>query len=806
MDKNAAQVVIIGGGVVGCSILYHLTKAGWTDVVLLERQELTSGSSWHAAGSLFALTTPSNASALQKYTLGLYPRLAKQSGQDCGFHLTGELWLAESEEEYQSMQVIRAQGLRNGIHAEFISPQEAKEKLPILNTDGLKAIMFEPDAGFCDPASVTNAFAIAARNQGAIICRHTPVLETNQLDNGEWQVVTQQGVVNCEYLINAAGLWGREVAALAGITLPLIPVEHHYLVTEDITELCNTDQKVPSLAINEINVYTRHESNGLLLGAYESDCRFWAEHTTPQDFGHELLPNELERMEYNFTKAVERVPCLATAGIKNIINGPMIFSPDLGPLIGPYPGLKNYYCANGVMTGFNQAPGIGKVIANWITEGDPGMDTNFWHVGRFGNYANHEYTKPRVKYFYEHRTQFVYPHQDFDVGRPVRKRPIYDLQQQSGAVFAEYCGWEDPVYFARNESELKPEYSFQRGNWFDVVRDEVLATHQDVGLFDFSTFAKYLVKGEAEFDWLNRLCAGRIPTETGQMKLCPMLNRNGKLIGDLTVTKLADDKFLLISSGSMQHIHVGWFKANVTNAKISVVDISDDFCGLHIAGPKAADLLEKVVGRDGLMNDFPFLSAKKLHIGNCDEVIALRVSFTGETGFELYMPEHYQLSVYQKLMSVGEEFGLKPVGSHALMSMRLEKSFASWGLELTSDYYPGQCGLQRFVDLSKTDFIGRNALSGVADSVLEEQLVTFEINVSDREAFGGEPVFSNNQLVGYITSGGYGYRIDKNLALGYLGSEHLNDDEFEIEMVGKRFSAKKIARSPFDPENKRMRA
>ena len=806
LDKNTARVVVIGGGVVGCSILYHLTKAGWTDVVLLERQELTSGSSWHAAGSLFTLTTPFNASFLQKYAFELYPELERESGQSCGFHKTGELWLATSDEEYKSHKVIRAQGLRNGIHAEFISLQEAEDRLPILNTDKLTAVMFEQEAGFCDPASVTNAFAITARNLGATICRHTPVIETNLLETGEWQVVTATETINCEYLVNAAGLWGREVAALAGITLPLVPVQHHYLVTEEISEIAQMESKVPSLAINEANLYARQEGDGLLLGAYESNCHFWSEHNTPSDFGHELLPNDLERIEDNFSIALKRMPCLEKTGIKNVINGPMIFSPDLGPLIGPHPKLRNYFCANGVMTGFNQGPGIGKALAQWIIDDDPDMDMSFWHVGRFGEYADHQYTKARAKYFYEHRSQFVYPHQDFDAGRPVRQRPIYNLQKQSGAVFAEYCGWEDPVYFARNKSEQSPEYSFEIGSWSDVVKGEVLAVHNDLGLFDFSSFAKYLVEGQDAFDWLNYLCAGRVPKRVGNIQLCPMLNHNGKLIADLTLTKLSEDKYLLIGSGSMQHIHMGWFKEKLADTDLSIKNISDDFGGLHIAGPKAESLLSQVVGQKITIENFPFLASKIQQIGACEDVIVLRLSFTGESGFELYMPKQHQLSVYKALIKAGEALGLKQAGSHALMSMRLEKSFPSWGLELSSDYQPCQCGLQRFIDLDKNDFIGRKAFLSFAKTTPPERLVTLEIDAQDREAFGGEPIFLEDQLAGYITSGGYGYRVNKNLALGYLAGDFLSGQEFEIEMIGERFPVRVLPRSPFDPDNIRLRA
>lgn len=408
--KTTARVVVIGGGVVGCSILYHLSKMGWSDVVLLERQELTAGSSWHAAGSLYTLTSPSNASVLQKYTIDLYPELEKESGQDCGLHYNGELLIAKDAEEVKTLSIARSEGLRNGIESEFISPAEAKEMLPILNTDGITAVLYEKDAGYCDPASVTNAFAKAARKFGSTIYRHTPVTATNQLPNGEWDVVTEKGTIRTEYVVNAAGLWAREVAALAGIKLPLIPVEHHYLVTEAVPELEAMGRPHVSLGYADANLYMRQEGNGLLIGAYENKCIHWSEKGTPLDFGHELLPNDIDRMEDNFLQAVDLMPCLGESGIKSIINGPMIFSPDLGPLLGPYPGKKGYICATGVMTGFNQGGGIGKVLAEWIIEGEPSMDVSFWDVARFGGYAGKRYAKIRAGHYYENRSTRVYPH------------------------------------------------------------------------------------------------------------------------------------------------------------------------------------------------------------------------------------------------------------------------------------------------------------------------------------------------------------------------------------------------------------
>ena len=806
IDQTTARVVVIGGGVVGCSILYHLAKAGWQDVVLLERQELTSGSSWHAAGSLYCLTTPFNASVLQKYSFDLYPQLETESGQDCGFHRTGELWLAQSEEQYKAHKLIRSQGLRNGIHAEFISMEEAAALSPILNTKGLKSVMYEADAGYCDPASVTHAFAKAARRLGAKVYRHAEVLKTNRLANGEWQVVTGQGTIQAEFLVNAAGLWGREVAALAGIQLPLVPVEHHYLVTEQIPQIAQMREELPSLSIDEANVYARQEANGLLVGAYESNCRLWSEYETPKDFGHELLPDDVSRMEENFAVAVERLPCLAEAGIKSIINGPMIFSPDLGPLIGPYPGLTNYFCANGVMTGFNQGGGIGKVLAEWIINGDPGMDMSFWHVGRFGDYADHEYTTARAKFYYEHRSTFMYPYEEFDIGRPVRKRPIYEMQKKSGAVFGEYAGWEDPLYFASENNQQQPQYCFEQVSWFDELAREVACVHEKVGLFDYSSFAKYKIEGSESADWLSSILAGKVPEKIGKTTLSPMLNHRGQIMADFTVSCLAEDQYFLVGAGAMQAIHYGLFIKHNPPASVTIKNLTDEWCAFHIAGPHAGELLARVSEQNTSLETFPFLTNVIWPISSSNNVIIIRVSFTGESGFEMYFPQHCQLSVYQDLLQAGKALGLKQVGSHALMSMRLEKGFPSWGLELSSDYYPQDCGMQRFVDMSKSDFIGKKALLENSQADPIESLVTIEINARERQAFGGEAIYFEGNLAGYITSGGYGYRIKKNLALGYVATDLLNKSgHFEVELIGGCYPVKLLQRSPFDPKNVLMR-
>ncbi|MFT5140711.1 MAG: dimethylglycine dehydrogenase [Lysobacterales bacterium] len=807
IDGSKVRVVVIGGGVVGCSILYHLAKAGWQDVILLERDELTSGSSWHAAGSLYSLTSPSNASELQKYALDLYPRLQEESGQDCGFHKTGELWLACSAEEEKSLKVFRGLGRRQNIEAEFISIAEACEMAPILNPEGLRSVLFEPDAGHCDPSSVTHAFARAARQYGATIHRFTPVTGTIQRDDGSWDVITDKGTIQAEYVVNAAGLWAREVAALAGIFMPLLPVEHQYMVTEPIAQIQAMKTLLPAISFSEANVYMRPEGGGLLLGAYESNCVHWAEQGTPLDFGHELLPNDLERMEDNLAMAMERVPCLESTGIKRIINGPMIFSPDLGPLLGPHPALQNYFCATGVMTGFNQGPGIGKVLAQWIIEGEPDMDVSFWDVARFGPWADKTYTRARSKYWYEHRSDRIYPYQDYSAGRPLQTTPIFDLLEKEGAAFTEYNGWEDPAYFARNDEERTPRYSYERANWFEAVGEEALAVRDGVGLFEFSTFAKYRITGSAAPAWLDQLFANRIPTVIGKTALMPMLSPKGKVIGDFTLTRLADDEFLLVGAGGMNLIHMRWFTSHLPETGVNLQDMTSDYAGLHIAGPNARSVLEKITNEDVSNVNFPFLSGRKLQLGECPQAIALRVSFTGELGYELYFPSRFQREIFQSLREAESEYGLRLAGSHSLMSLRLEKSFSSWGLELSSDFYPDESGMSRFIAIDKGDFLGRDAVLEHQKDGPREKIGTFVVEASNADAFGGEPIYYQGALAGYVTSGGYGFRVEKSLALGYLSPEFYQPgEEFYVEILGDKRKATLIASPSYDPQGLRMKS
>jgi dimethylglycine dehydrogenase len=535
----------------------------------------------------------------------------------------------------------------------------------------------------------------------------------------------------------------------------------------------------------------------------------WAEHGTPLDFGHELLPDDLGRIEANLARAVQALPCLETAGIKRVINGPMIFSPDLGPLLGPYPGLKGYFCACGVMSGFNQGGGVGKVISEWIIEGEPSLDVFFWDVARFGDWAGRRYTRERTKFFYEHRTDIVYPFQEFTAGRPIRTFPIHDRLADRGAVFGFNFGFEYPLWFARKGEPASDRYGYHRGNWFDAVGEECRAIRDGVGLLEISTFAKYQASGPGIADWLDHLLANRMPKSVGKTVLSPMLSPKGRLIGDFTVTRLGAERFLLLGSGPMQRYHMRWFAQNLpADGSIRVENLTAQYCGLHIAGPAARELLQAVAGDDDVGgNAFPFLTGREIAVGPCPNAIVVRVSFTGELGYEIYVPAEYQRTVYDALTSEGEKLGLRLAGSRALLSLRVEKAFPSWGVDLSPDYSPYEPGLGRFVRLDKPDFIGKAPTERAAALPPKERLASFVVEANGVDCFGGEAIFRNGELAGYVTSGAFGHHVRESLALGYVKPQFFEHEAaFEIELLGKRRPAILSQHARFDPEGTRMRS
>ncbi len=806
--KTQAQVVVIGGGLIGCSILYHLTKLGYKDVVLLERDELTSGSTWHAAANIHGLHDNNNISKLQYYTMKIYRELESETGQGCGIFTPGSLYLAQTAEREHQLRIQAAKARYFQTDFYELSIKEAQDLHPLVNFDGIRCVMYEPDAGNVDPSGIAYAYAKGARMAGAEIYRFTPVTATNQLADGSWEVVTSKGKLYAEIVVNAAGLWGREVAAMAGIELPLMPTEHQYFVTEDIAEIANMDRRLPSVSDRDGEYYLRQEGLGLLVGAYESKVKFWAENGTPQDFGHDLLEDDLERIEENMLRAFERVPALEFSGIKRVINGPMIWSPDSAALFGTVPELQNYYCCNGIIPGFSQSGGLGLLLAQWIVEGEPEYDLFPWDLARYGDWANKAFTKARVRDSYAHRFKIHFPNEERDAGRPVRKRPVYNVQQAMGAKFGLNYGWEHPLWFAGKGIEPTETYSFERQSWFEAVGEEAMALRSSVGIIDISNFAKYRIYGKDAGDWLDRIVANKVPREIGTSCLTPLLSLRGGIAGDFTITMVAEGDYYMFGSGMAQRYHSRLWKMVEKPVSVQFDVLTDSYIGFNIAGPDSRQLLQSLSDTDMSNDTFGFMRSQFMTIAGI-EVLALRVSFSGDLGWEFYAKEGNQIALYQSILEAGKLFNIRPIGSRALMSLRIEKGYGSWSREYSPEYWPQEVGLDRLIKDDKPEFIGRDAWLVIKSKPAREKLVLLEVDANNNaDASGGEPIFTKGGApVGRVSSGTYGYSVGKSLAMGFIKTDYaIAGAEFDIAVLGIPNHAIILDKPPFDPEGKKLRS
>lgn len=804
--KDHAQAVVIGGGLVGCSILYHLAKLGWTDVMLLERDELTSGSTWHAAANIHGLHDNSNISRIQHYTMNLYNQLEAETGQSCGVFQPGSLYLAQTEEREHQLRLQEAKARLYGLNFHEVSRSEAQALHPLANFDDIRCIMFEPDGGNVDPSGVTMAYAAGARQLGATIERFCPVNSLSAQADGSWIVHSEKGDIHTQWVINAAGLWGREVAKMAGIELPLQPTEHQYFVTETIPQIDAMEKRLPSIADRDGEYYLRQEGQGLLIGAYESDMRFWAEDGTPADFGHELFPDDMDRIIENTMRAMDRVPVAAEAGVKRVINGPMIWSPDANALYGPVPELSNYFCCTGIIPGFSQSGGLGLLSAQWIIEGEPKYDMFAWDLARFDDWADKAFTKARVQDQYMHRFSIHFPNEERSAGRPARVRPAYDLQKSLGAVFGMNCGWEHPLWFA-DKPETQETIGFKRQNWFEPVGAEVNMLRDSVGIIDISNFANYIIKGDGAQAWLDALMANRIPSEIGRSCLTPLIGVHGGIAGDFTVTKTDDDEFFMVGSGMAERFHQRYF-AMIDKPDGTTLEVATNrIAGFNIAGPDSRALLQRLSNTD-LSNDaFKFMRSKRLDIAGVS-CLAIRVSFTGDLGWELHCDEEHQVKLYNALLAEAKHFDGGPVGSRALGSLRIEKGYGSWGREYSTEYWPHEVALDFLIKLDK-DFLHKDAYLAIKDEPRREQLSIFEINANNEaDASGGEPIFKTDGTpIGRVTSGAYGYSVDKSLALGFIQADSVKPGEnVDIYVLGKKHQATLLAEPPFDAAGAKLRA
>ncbi|HAZ17541.1 MAG TPA: glycine cleavage system protein T, partial [Acidimicrobiaceae bacterium] len=662
--KSTAQVVVIGGGVVGASVLYHLTRAGWTDVVLLERRELTAGSTWHAAGGMHTINGDPNVAALQRYTVQLYEELEKSSGVSCGVHLTGEVMLADNEDRMDWLRMVHARGRYLGMETELISVAEAAQKVPFLVEEHFVGALWDPVGGHVDPSGVTHAYATAARMSGAEVYRNTWAYDIVANSDDTWDVVTEQGTITCEHFVNCGGLWAREVGRMCGLELPILAMEHQYLVTEQLPEIAPWLEETGGHGVGAIDfggeIYTRAEAGGLLLGTYEKACVPWSTTETPWDFGSQLLTPDLERIAPSLAAAFEHFPIFADAGIRNVVNGPFTFAPDGNPLIGPIRGQRGHWVACGVMAGLSQGGGVGLAMANWMTTGDPGFDVWGMDVARFGDWTTPSYTKAKVMENYSRRFSISFPNEELPAGRPLHTSAIHDQLDAANAVWGASYGLEYPLWFQRPGAEAVEQVTFHRSNAFDVVAEEVHATRTGVGLLETTGFAKHEFTGPGARAFLERTMANRIP-EPGRMALTPMLNHQGMLIGDFTVATISTttdptngsegpERFLVFGSGAAEGHHERWFRSQLphTGDRVAYRPLSHEMAGLSISGPAARQVLASLTDMDVSNDSFRFLDVRRMDLGMVPALVA-RISFTGDLGYEFWVPASLQQRLFQLL-------------------------------------------------------------------------------------------------------------------------------------------------------------
>jgi dimethylglycine dehydrogenase len=802
--KTHAQAVVIGGGVVGASVLYHLTKAGWKDVLLIERAELTSGSTWHAAGGMHTVNGDPNVAKLQQYTIQLYQEIERISGQSCGVHITGGVMLAGTRERLDWLKMAKARGRYLGMELEIISVDEAAQLFPLMDKKHFVGALYDPIEGHVDPYGVTHAYARSALIGGAEIVRQTRVTDLKPRADGTWDVITEKGNVHAEHVVNAGGLWAREVGRMVGVELPILAMEHQYLITGDMPELVGKKEQLHAIDF-EGEIYLRQERGGMLMGTYEQAGEPWSPVTTPWDFGQDLLPNDLERIAPSLAVGFEHFPSLEAAGIRKVVNGPFTFAPDGNPLVGPVRGLRNFWVACGVMAGFSQGGGVGLALSRWMVDGDPGADVWGMDVARYGDWATLAYTNAKVRENYSRRFSIRFPNEELPAARPLRTTPIYEKLAAEHAVFGDYCALEHPLWFAPAPEAAHDEVSFRRSNAHEHVGEECRAVRDAVGLLEISNYGKFEVRGSAAADWLGRVMANRVPA-VGRIALAPMLNDRGKLIGDFTLCRAAPDRFFLIGTYAAEIFYLRWFERHLPPSGVTIRPCAMEYTGLSVAGPKSRALLQSLVRDDLGGAAFPFMSFRRMEIGMVPGYVG-RVSFTGELGFEIWVTTEYQRALYDLLREAGRDHGLELFGGRALNAMRIEKGFGTWAREFRPIYAPFEAGLGRFIDLKKPEFIGRAAALEEKERGGALRLQCFKVAATDADAIGDEPIWHDGKPVGWVTSGAYGHRVGASLALGYVPAALASaDSAFEIEIIGERRPAVRLNEPAFDPSGARMRS
>ena len=812
--QEQARVVIIGGGVVGVSTAYHLAKRGWTDVLLLERTELTAGSTWHAAGLLPLFNMSYSVGQLHQYSVDLYGRLEAETGQDVSFHKTGNLRLATNNDRMDEYRNYQCTAETIGVECHIIGVDEVKKLWPLASMDGIVGALWHPTDGHIAPVDLTMALAKGARQAGATIRQQTAVTGIS-CENNEWIVHTDKGDVRCEHVVSCTGNYARQTALMVGLQIPVIPVEHQYIVTDVDPELekwrAEGNDELPILRESDAQYYFREERRGWILGPYEKDAPACFLDGVPPTFEKDLFPGDLERIMPHVEAAMARVPSLANAGIKDIVNGPIAYTPDGNPMVGPAFGLPNFWLSEGHSFGVTAAGGAGWQLANWIIDGEPSVDMIGVDPRRFGVVGKH-FARLKNEEAYAHVFFNHFPMEERPAGRPAKTSPAHDRLDRLGAVWGQRFGWERPNWFAPRGVERRDVLSFRRSNWFEHVGNEVRAMRERVGLIELSSFAKYIVEGRGARAWLDRLIANAVPRKVGRINLCHHLNRSGSVRSEFTIMRLPDghlgERFWLVGPGAAHDMDLDILtRALPRDGSVVLQDVTTQYGVFVLAGPHAREVLGAIADADLSNEHFPWLSGRDIPVGFCPAVRALRVNFVGSLGWELHHPIEYQNHLFDALMEAGKPFDIAPVGMRAMDSMRLEKSYRLFGTDLNAENTVLEAGLDRFVRLDKGDFVGRDALLRQKEAGIPRCFCTIEIDADDNDAFGNEPVFRDGKLIGRGTAGGYGHHVGKSLMLGYVESEHARPGTAcEVRLMGALRPARIIEESPYDPENEVLRA
>ena len=836
--KKSAKVVVVGGGVVGVSTLYHLAKKGWTDVVLVERKELTSGSTWHAAGLLPLFNMSYSVGKLHQYSVNFYHELEEETGQNVGFSVVSNIRLASTEDRMDEYRYYSGVAQTVGVEVNFLTPEQVKEAWPMSNIDGLIGAIQHPDDGYIQPADLTQALAKGARSRGAEIYRNTTVEGLDQQTDNTWIVRTDKGDIHCEHVVSCTGNFARKTGQMVGLDIPVIPVEHQYIVTDPHPEILERKAAgLPEQAVlrdSDAGYYLREEAGGMILGPYEENAPCCYVDGPSAESEYELFNGDLDRLMPHVEACMERVPAFAEVGVKTIYNGAIAYTPDGNPIVGPAWGLNNFWLNEGHSFGITAAGGAGWQLAEWIVDGEPTVDMMGVDPRRFGPYASRGYLRTKNEEAYDHVFKNHYPDEERSAARPLKTSPCYERMRKLGAVFGSVYGWERPNWFAPLDYQLsdqdldKPEVlwnknhsaplpdgrvveknSFRRSNYFDFVGDECRHVHEHVGVLDMSAFSKATVSGRGAEEWLNSIVANNVPKGVGRIGLCHMLSLNGGVRAEFTIYKRAENSFYLVFAGASERHDWDYLtKLAPKDGSVTLQKITTQMGVLVLAGPKSRDVLQKLTDTDLSNHNFKWLSGKSINVGYA-QAEALRVNFVGELGWELHHPIEMQNYIFDELMRVGSEFNIKPFGIRAMDSMRIEKSYRLIPREMSIEYSALESGLHRFVKLDKAcGFVGKAGLSAWQKKGFNNTFVTLEVHgVTDADARGSEGIYKNGELIGRATSGGFGFRVNKSLALGMVLSNYaIEGAELEIEILGQRHRATVIPESAFDAENLALRS